>query len=107
MDGSERAEIAISGDGDAATLTVDGLVVEVPAGRDPMLVGIELVTTTAARRGRPVRAAVTADGGNWSWRVLVHPDGTTSDDTSDDTDDGGRRAGGSAPGPRPARRRAW
>ena len=90
MDESERAEIVISGDGDDPILEVDGLAVDVPAGRDPMLVGIELVATSATRRGHPIPATVIADGGNWQWRMLVHPDGTTSDDT----DDGGRRAGG-------------
>jgi hypothetical protein len=88
VDQSERAEIVISGGGDDPILEVDGLAVDVPAGRDPMLVGIELVATTATRREQAVPATVVADEGNWQWRLLVHPDGTTSDDT----DDGGRRA---------------
>ena len=82
MDGSARAEIVIAGEGDAPTLTVDGLAVDVPAGQDPMLVGIALVATTA-RPGHPVPAVVVADDGNWRWRVLVHADGTTSDDPGD------------------------
>lgn len=83
MSSSERVEIVISSDVAGPVLVVDGVAVELASGQDPELAGIGLVATEAVRRGRPVPAVVIGDGGSWRWRVLVHPDGTATDDLDD------------------------
>jgi hypothetical protein len=79
----EPVEIITSHDAGACpALIVDGTDVAVPAGQDPEVVGIAVAAAEARRCGHPVPAVLIADRGSFRWRLLVHPDGTATDDTS-------------------------
>jgi hypothetical protein len=79
----EPVEIITCDDAGACpALIVDGAEVAVLAGQDPEVVGIAVAAAEARRCGHPVPAVLIADRGSFRWRLLVHPDGSATDDPS-------------------------
>ena len=66
------ATVRITGDG----ASVDGRLVEVPAGLDPVRCCLDRV----CRDDGPVRALIVDERDAWEYRVVVHPDGRVEED---------------------------
>ena len=66
------ATVRITGDG----ASVDGRLVEVPAGLDPVRCCLDRV----CRDDGPVRAVIVDERDAWEYRVVVHPDGRVEED---------------------------
>ncbi len=66
------ATVRITGEG----ASVDGLLVEVPAGLDPVRCCLDRV----CRDEGPVRALIVDERDAWEYRVVVHPDGRVEED---------------------------
>lgn len=64
--------VRITGDG----ASVDGRLVEVPAGLDPVRCCLDRV----CRCDGPVRALIVDERDGWEYRVVVHPDGRVEED---------------------------
>ena len=61
-------------------LFVSGREVTVPPGADPIATGFGVVAASAKRQGGPVPAVLIDEREAMQWRVLVHADGTVTDD---------------------------